>query len=590
LPQCNLADKDNDTVANIYTGERDELMIGTKEERLNALGKLYPTWDQNTLWTMFEKCCNRNPDMDFIVTHNNKYSYKKAKEEIIKMTRCLIALGVRKGTHVAMLMRNRPEFVFITFALARLGAVKIAINAATRRSELIYVLNQSDAEYFLSTQVIDDSLLKSISKLKKTVVWDKNYIYHSSQSIFLQDFYKAGETVTEKEVVNCTVDGKDFSELFDITFTSGSTSSPKGVMLTHDMLLRTAYGSCISRLFEKGRRICVPVPLYHNLGYVEGLLAAMLVNGAIIITTGKVTSEILYHMLVDENANDLLTVPSQMIDFFKYMQGKKEEFSSLHAVYSSASMSPKWVWGEIRKVFHVKDVITAFGMTEVTASTMQTKPDDPDDYVVRYVGTIKPGGVAGVSNFGGAQCQYVIKDLSTGKTLQNDQTGEICCKGLTVSKGYYKKDDINAQLFDQNGWMHTKDIGYFASNGYLVFLGRQNDSYKINGELVLPQFIDKIIGQCEQIRAVEVVGIRDDKCGEVGVAFIDPVDYSERTKTTIYTYCKDNLASFQVPKYFIFGSQDEWPRSASANKVPKFKLKIIAEEKIATNETWRPLK
>ena len=67
MPQCNLADKDNDTVANIYTGERDELMIGTKEERLNALGKLYPTWDQNTLWTMFEKCCNRNPDMDFIV-------------------------------------------------------------------------------------------------------------------------------------------------------------------------------------------------------------------------------------------------------------------------------------------------------------------------------------------------------------------------------------------------------------------------------------------------------------------------------------------------------------------------------------------
>lgn len=557
-------------------------MTGTKEERLSEIDRLYPRWDANTLWTMFQRCCARDPQADFIVSDDVAYSYGQSLENITATAKSLVASGVKKGTHVALLMRNCPEYIFLTFALARLGAVKIAVNPCLGRSELEFVLSHADAELLIAGLAVDETLQAAVPSLRTVVAPDRG---ERPARLSWAAFKDSAGTVPDTLLAGLTRGGEDADEVFDITFTSGSTAMPKGVMLTHDMLLRTAYGSCVSRLFEPGRRICVPVPLYHNLGYVEGVLAAMLVGGAVIISTEKVTAAKLLSMIRDRGANDLLTVPTQIIDFMENSAADEASLKTLHAVYSSAGTSPDWVWGEIRRKLYVSDVITAFGMTEVTASTMQTKPDDPEEYVIKYVGTIKPGGVAGLAEYHGFQCEYKVIDLNTGETLPPESAGELCCRGKTVMKGYYRQPEINAQIFDAEGWYHTRDIGILHENGYCTFLGRNNDSYKINGELVSPQFVDRVISRCPCVREVEVVGVQHPKCGAIGVAFVDAADQEESTKQSVLRYCRTHLAAFQVPRYFVFSSLDEWPKT-STGKVQKYKLRQIAQERLNAGEVW----
>lgn len=561
-------------------------MKGTERERLAELNSLYPIWEEHTLWTMFKRSCDRTPFADFIVdVVGTTYSYQDTKREIDKAAKSLLALGVKAGDHVSILMHNSPCFLFITFALARIGAVKNMINPNVGREELAYILRKCSADFVVSEYIIDDAFFKAVPTVQKLVVTGKNRLYRSDYSYFEDDLEKLAEEVSEEQLEAATVGREYAGRTCDITFTSGSTSAPKGVMLTHDMLLRTAYGSCLTRRFEQGRRICITVPLYHNHGYVEGMLAAMLMSGAVILASKRMTSELILRMVRDYRGNDLLTVPSQMMTLFEECSFDPSDVNSLHAVYNGAASTPSWVWSEIRKRFRVTDLITAFGMTEVTASTLMTRWNDPADYVEKYVGKVKEGGVAGIARFNGAQCEYRIADLESGEWLPAGSKGEICCRGVTVSQGYYDKGGPTSVL-SRDGWFHTGDIGYFNGDGYLTFLGRGNDSYKTKGELVSPQFIDRIISACDLVDSVEVVGVRDRYCGEVGAAFIDARELSEKAKKEIYQYCRKNLSGFQVPKYFIYKSKELWPRT-SVGKTQKYRLREFAEELIKNKEYWK---
>lgn len=545
-------------------------MKGTIEDRQKELGQLYPVWEKKTIWEFFKASAHRFPENDFIVVQGKEtVSYAEAEKEIQAVAKGFLAAGVRPGSHVAMQIENCQEQVFAALALNAVRAVKVPVNISLSARELGFVLSQSESEFLITGCKI--KLDQGETGVKKIIALPDAQCETDLPVTGWEDFLSAGEGWLLPK------DGDEIyaDEPSDIIYTSGSTKAPKGVVLTHDMLMRSAYASCMSRGFELGRRVFVPLPMFHVYGYVEGMLAAILVGGAVLLRKGKFEPESVLNFMEESRANDILSVPAQMMALIENLKEHPRKLSELHAVYCSAAVCPSWVWPAIRKYLRVSDLITGYGMTEVCGASMQTAPDDGDDILGTRVGRLLPGGCSGLDEWNGHQIIYRAVDQKTGKDRAAGMIGELWCKGLVVTKGYFNRPEANRRVMTDDGWFKTGDCGYFDENGYLILAGRVDDMYKINGENVSPKFLEDVIGNCSGINVVSVVGIPDEKHGYVGAAFIELENDTPENRECAEEYCRAHLARYQVPKYFIYMKNQDWPRT-STGKVQKFRLKEMA--------------
>lgn len=546
-------------------------MKGLIENRLTELGRLYPIWEKKTIWNFFKATARRFPDREFVGADGREsYTYGQTVDQVVRVAKGLVAVGVKPGDHVAVQMENSPEQVFVALAINAVGAVKVPVNTSLAARELEFVLSQSDSQYLVTvSQTVPDGMAVA---LKQVITLGEGSCQTKTPVLAWEDFLNGGDgqVLPEQE-------GEVWAdEVCDIIYTSGSTRAPKGVMLTHDMLMRSAFASCRNRGFELGRRIFVPLPLFHVYGYVEGMLAAILVGGTILLRRGKFLAEPVLAYMKKSRANDILSVPAQMIALIRHLQEQPQQLPDLHAVYCSASVCPAWVWPGIRESLGVSDVITGYGMTEVCGASMQTVPGDSDEILRTRVGKLLPGGCSGLPEFTGHQLEYRVADKKTGEPCGPGEAGELWCRGLVVTHGYYNRPEANKRVFTEDGWFRTGDCGYFDEAGYLVMAGRVDDMYKINGENVSPKFLEDVLGNCPEICHVEVVGVPDEKHGYVGAAFIQLKEDSPGNRERAESYSKAHLARFQVPRYFIYLTGADWPRT-STGKVQKFRLVQMAE-------------
>ncbi len=545
-------------------------MKGTLKDRLEELDRLYPRWEKKTIWEYFLDTAGRFPDREFLAARGRQsYTYRQAREEGIKIARGLLAAGVRPGDHVAVQMENSPEQIFTALAAAAVRAVKIPVNTGLSAVELKFILEQSEADYLITDCELKDNV--PYDHLKGVIFLSGSGGKPEAAVTGWEEFLAAGQ----KEVLEDTSKELHGDEASDIIYTSGSTKAPKGVVLTHDMLMRSAFASCRNRGFELGRRIYVPLPMFHVYGYVEGLLAAILVGGTVLLRRGKFLAGEALDFMEETRANDILSVPAQMMALINELRERPRKLAHLHAVYCSAAMCPAWIWPAIRETLGVSDVITGYGMTEVCGASMQTAPDDSDEILQTRVGKLLPAGSSGLARFGGYQLAYRVVDRKTQQDCPPGEVGELWCKGAVVTKGYFKRDQANRRVFTDDGWFKTGDCGCFDEKGYLIFAGRVDDMYKINGENVSPQFLEEVLSQCDQIHTVAITGVPDQKHGSVGAAFIQLYEDSPVNREKAESYARAHLAKFQVPKYFIYMKQEDWPRTASG-KIQKFHLKEMA--------------
>lgn len=542
------------------------------------IDKLYPHWEPHTVWTRFTCSARRFPQRQLFVFEEGDCTYAQAHALARQAARALLALGIRPGDHVALMLHNCPAFLILTFALAAVGAVKIPVNANVGLEELDYVLHHTGARLLFSEKQFPGALFHDLEGFWGTVLANCRALGPLSPGEQTwEGFLQGGASVPEGELDRVSQSCQDPYGLVDIMFTSGSTSHPKGVMLTHDMLLRSSYATCRCRNIEEGRRIFVPIPLFHLMAYNEALLPALYMGGTLILTNQRYDVAHCLEMMRLHRANDIVCVSSIMVDLLTKGSPRPEDFPHLRHAYWAAAC-PEWVWQAGRESFGLEDVCTGYGMTECGSTTTMLTVSDPPELARTCHGRLKNAGAAGCPEFGGNLLELKICGPD-GRVLPPGERGEICCRGLTVTKGYYNNPEANARAFTQDGWFHTGDLGVLDQAGYLTFCGRDSDMYKVNGENVSPQFVDQVIGASPLVTAVEVVGIRDPKCGEVGVAFIDAPDASQQAQEAIRQYCETHLAKFQVPKYFIFSSSDQWPRTGSG-KVKKAKLREIAAARL----------
>jgi fatty-acyl-CoA synthase len=362
----------------------------------------------------------------------------------------------------------------------------------------------------------------------------------------------------------------------DILYTSGTTGLPKGVVVTHDAVLRTSYASALTRAYAEGRRILFSLPCYHMFGYVEGLLSVMFVGGAVIPRTAFSPAD--YFASIERHrATEILAVPTMTVALLEHPGRAGYDLSSLSAILSGAAPAPVWVWQKVRSELGISEITTGYGMTECGGAMTLTLPEDPLEFHASTVGQPKLAGAAGVPG-NGDLCVYKTVDPLTGEDLPAGAEGELVSTGPTHMLGYWDKPEETA-LALRGGWVYSGDLGVVKPDGYLRVTGRSKELYKSGGELVMPKEIEDLLTRHPGVSQAFVVGVADERWGDVGCAWIVPEPGVAVDAAELIALCKEKLARFKVPKHVLFVDPADLPTTPTG-KVQKFRLTQRAAEQL----------
>jgi fatty-acyl-CoA synthase len=536
---------------------------------------------------MLDRTASLHPERPLVITDDDHWCYEKVRRWSERIAAALKAHGVRPGDHVGLLMANYPEFVAIKFGISRAGAVAVPINFLNRQDELGYVLKQSDVVcLFTMSRFRDLDYLGFLDGLAPG--WETRgggNIFPKLRNVVVfcnsDEVSRQGVTTLEAFTAQAPVwTGVDETNPFansDIIYTSGTTGSPKGVMLTHDMMLRAAFGSAYGRAFEDGRRILFSLPMYHVYGYVEGLLSALFVGGAVIPQI-KFDAAATLSAIGRHRASDVLLIPTMTLALLDEIRRRPYDLSSLHSMISSGGRSPTHIWEQIVELLQPKELTTGYGMTEVTASTTVTRPNDPIDRLVNTNGRLRDVGPAADPHLDGRLVIYRVVDPETGLTVAPGVVGELQARGLGVTAGYYNKPAETAAAFTPDGWLRTGDLGRIDSDDYLTLVGRLKESYRCGGEQVLPSEIEDLLVTHPAVLQAHIVPVPDDRMGEIGVACVVLREPPQATPEELIAFCASRLARFKVPRHVIPLRADDIPVTPSGRA-----RKFLLAQMVATN-------
>ncbi|MFJ6263335.1 AMP-binding protein [Rhodococcus erythropolis] len=564
--------------------------LPTIDERRSRLEERFSTWTPMTLDQRLDACADEYPNRPLVITDEQTITYTEARDWAWRLADGLAALGVRQGDHVGIVMANFLEFLPVKVAIARAGAVAVPLNFLYRKDELREVLHQSEVSVLITMtgfaglnylEMLDDIAPSwdkrpnvegaDLPRLRRVVLLPTDG-GHRQGVLTLNDVASLGE---EHPDAASFPGPRDPNSVSDMVFTSGTTGSPKGVLLSHDGPQRTAYSSALTRAYEDGRRILLSLPCYHMFGYIEGILAAMMVGGAVIPQTSFDAANYLAG-IERHKATDVLCVPTMTIALLEHPDITIRDLSSLFAVLSGAAPAPVWLWERVRDKLGITEITTGYGMTELGGSMAMTRPEDPLEMPSTTAGRIKDAGAAGLAHRAGALAEHRIVDPQTGSVLPAGAEGEIQWRSPTTMKSFWRKPDETAAAMT-DGWIRSGDLGTIRTDGYLQLTGRTKELYKSGGELVMPTEVEAIVSGHPAVSQAYAVGVPDERWGESGCVWIVPASDTPVTAEEIISLCKEKLARFKVPKHVLFTDADSLPTTPTG-KVQKFRLAAQAAE------------
>ncbi|MGC9517889.1 MAG: AMP-binding protein [Methanomicrobiales archaeon] len=535
----------------------------------------------DTLGDFLEKMVEKDPDRDFMVYPDRdlRFSYKEFDERVNMLAKGLLSIGISKGDHVGIWALNVPDWLTFMFATSKIGAVLVTVNTAYKSHELAYVLEQSDMKALaiidgfrdvdyvntvyelvpeLKTQSRDNLNSKNFPYLKSVIYIGQQKhrgMYNTNELMLLGKHTEDEEFIKIKESLNC-------DEVVNMQYTSGTTGFPKGVMLTHKNILNNGFYIGERQKFSENDRLCLPVPLFHCFGIVLGVLA-ILTHGGSLIMVEQFDPLLVLAAVQKEKCTALYGVPTMFIAEFSHPMFEMFDLSTLRTGIMAGSPCPIEAMKKVMSDMHCDEITIAYGLTEASPVFIQTSVDDSVDKRVNTVGTPLP------------HIEVKIVDPETGKTLGPNQPGEVCCRGYNIMKGYYKMPEMTKEAIDEDGWLHSGDLAECDDDGYYSIVGRIKDMIIRGGENIYPREIEEFLHTMEGIKDVQVVGIPDEKYGEIVGAFVILEDGAQLTEEDIRDYSITKIARYKVPKHVFI--VDEFPLTASG-KVQKFKLRDLSVE------------
>ena len=513
-------------------------------------------------------------------------TYSEFLDDVDQAARGLLAIGVRKGDHVAIWATNHPQWLITFFACARIGAVLVTVNTSYKIHEAEYLLRQSDthtlvmmdsfkdADYVAIINEICPELAESdfqpgnlscrrLPMLRNVInftssqpgclSWDK--LVELGSAIPADRIAEIGRTLNKHEVAN-------------MQYTSGTTGFPKGVMLTHYNIVNNgkSIGDCMN--FSTADRLILTVPLFHCFGMVLATLAAV-THGTTLVPLEYFQAGKVLHAIDQEKATALHGVPTMFIALLEHPDFDKTDFSQLRTGIMAGSPCPIKVMQEVVDRMNMKEITIVFGQTESSPGCTQSRAEDPIEVKVGTVGRELPG----------VECKIV--DPATNLEVPNGVAGEFVTRGYHIMKGYYKMPEATAAAIDSEGWLHTGDLAIRDEQGNYRITGRIKDMIIRGGENLYPKEIEDFIYTHPEVKDVQVVGVPDVSYGEEALAVIIRKDGSSVTEADIKAFVRGHMAKNKTPRYVLF--VDSFPMTGSG-KIQKFKIREWAIDALNLKE------
>ena len=533
---------------------------------------------ERTLGDYLEHWAEVTPDKEYIVYSDRdlRFTWKQFNERVDDMARGLIAIGVTKGTHVGLWAQNVPDWLTFLYACAKIGAVCITVNTNYKQNELEYLCKDSDMHTLCLTDGTWESNYvdmaytmlpelrecqrghlesKRFPKLKNVVyIGQEKYrgMYNTAEILLLGENTDDDEFLRLRKSVNC-------HDVVNMQYTSGTTGFPKGVMLTHYNIANDGFLTGEHMKFTQDDKLCVCVPLFHCFGVV---LATMncLTHGCTEVVVERFDPLVTLASVHKERCTALYGVPTMFIAELNHPMFDMFDLTCLRTGIMAGSLCPIELMRKVEEKMHLR-VTSVYGLTESSPGMSQTRIDDPDE--VRYT-TV------------GRDYEFVdvkVLDPETNKEVPAGTQGEMCCKGFNIMKGYYKNPKATAEVIDENGYLHSGDLGIMDENGNYRITGRIKDMIIRGGENIYPREIEEFLYHLPGVRDVQVAGVPSKKYGEEVGAFIIPEDGAQLTDEIVRDFCRGKIARYKIPKYVFFVK--EYPLTGSG-KIQKFKLRELS--------------
>ena len=551
-----------------------ESATASVDERRAGMECRHPAWVPMPLDRYLARAVSEFADRPLVITDELVMSYAEVDAAATRIAQMLRNRGVKPGDRVAMLMANYPITVALLFGIWRAEATAVPLNTLYRPEELGFVLAQSRPRLLIAmTRFLKRDYLTEIPAILPDGV---DLLFYDPESPATSDLAAAIDAVTMIEPVGLADAGRIPAV---IMYTSGTTGSPKGVMQTHDNLLRAAYAGAHHQAFEDGRRAIFSLPLYHGFGLVVGLLSGIVVGGSI-VPLPRFDPHAMLAGIGRHRATYLMGVPTMTVAMLEVAEQQAFDLSSLTAIHSAAAPTPSWVWRRIQEGFGCGEIFTSYGQTEATATIICTQPGDDLEVVATTQGIIVKGGVAGIAERGGDIAEFRIVDPTSGADSPPGTPGEIWTRGPMNSLGYLDRPADTAALFAEGGWLRTGDRGYFREDGNLLLTGRIKESFKSRGELVSPKEIEEVITTHSAIREAYVIGMPDDRYGECGCAWLVSAGPVAPSVADVTAYLAERLPRYKMPRDIWFIDSADLPKTGTG-KVQKNLLKERAERLLA---------
>lgn len=532
-----------------------------------------------TLGDVLEKWAISSPQKEFIVypDRNLRFNYFEFNERVDKLAKGLLYIGVNKGDKVGLWAKNVPDWLTFMFATAKIGAVLVTINTGFKSSELEFILKDADIKVLCVAEGHKDHsfiqpLLDLVPEIKlhprgellsEKLPYLTGVIYIGQQKnkgmFSVQELMLLGNHIDTLELESL----KDTISCHDVTlmqYTSGTTGSPKGVMLSHHNILNNGYsvGECMK--YSSNEKLLLCVPLFNAFGNVLGV-CSIVTHGATMVITEDFDPLLVLASIQKEKCTAIYGVPTMFIEMVDLPMFDMFNLNSLRTGIMSGAPCPIELMNKVMTKMHCKDIIIVYGLTEASPAMTATRCHNSPEVRSSTIGFELPN------------VEVRILHPETGKECEVGEEGEISCKGYNLMKGYYQNDRATEKAFNEEGWLRSGDLGVKNEDGFYKITGRLKETILRGGESIHPKPIEDYLTEMPQIDCVEVAGIPSPKYGEQVGAFIKIQENHSLTEEEVIDFCRNKIADVKIPKYIFFVT--EFPKT-DQDRTQKFKLAELA--------------
>ncbi|MFE2357001.1 AMP-binding protein [Streptomyces parvulus] len=513
----------------------------------------------DTIGANLDRAIAAHPDREALVDvpSGRRWTYVEFGAAVDVVARGLLAKGVTPGDRVGIWAVNCPEWVFVQYATARIGAVMVNVNPAYRAHELEYVLRQSGIRLLVASLSHKSSDYRAIvEQVRGNCPGLRETVYIGDPS---WDALTEGAARVPRERVDEIAAGLSCDDPVNIQYTSGTTGFPKGATLSHHNILNNGYWVGRTVGYTEQDRVCLPVPFYHCFGMVMGNLGATSHAACIVIPAPSFEPRATLEAVQEERCTSLYGVPTMFIAELNLPEFASYDLTSLRTGIMAGSPCPVEVMKRVVAEMHMEQVSICYGMTETSPVSLQTRMDDDLEHRTGTVGRVLP------------HIEVKVVDPVTGVIVPRGDAGELRTRGYSVMLGYWEEPGKTAEAIDAGRWMHTGDLAVMREDGYVEIVGRIKDMIIRGGENIYPREVEEFLYGHPKIADVQVVGVPHERYGEEVLACVVPRDPADPlTLEELRAYCDGQLAHYKVPSRLQL--LDSFPMTVSG-KVRKVELR-----------------